>query len=82
VTVTLDEDTTYEPGTLDFNGDGLAGCTRCGWRGVPAYVNGERSNLCPKCEGAPSAERQVKKVGRNDPCPCGSGKKAKKCCHR
>ncbi|RWK45049.1 MAG: hypothetical protein EOR45_38715, partial [Mesorhizobium sp.] len=19
-------------------------------------------------------------VGRNDPCPCGSGKKAKKCC--
>jgi preprotein translocase subunit SecA len=22
----------------------------------------------------------VKKVGRNDPCPCGSGKKYKKCC--
>ena len=22
------------------------------------------------------------KVGRNDPCPCGSGRKAKKCCHR
>lgn len=21
------------------------------------------------------------KVGRNDPCPCGSGKKAKKCCY-
>ncbi len=21
-----------------------------------------------------------KKVGRNDPCPCGSGKKFKKCC--
>jgi len=21
-----------------------------------------------------------KKVGRNDPCPCGSGKKHKKCC--
>jgi uncharacterized protein YecA (UPF0149 family) len=21
-----------------------------------------------------------KKVGRNDPCPCGSGKKYKKCC--
>jgi|TARA_R100001530_G_C4313417_1_gene153667 preprotein translocase subunit SecA len=20
------------------------------------------------------------KVGRNDPCPCGSGKKSKKCC--
>lgn len=26
--------------------------------------------------------RQGKKVGRNDPCPCGSGKKYKKCCGR
>ena len=25
-------------------------------------------------------QRQVPKVGRNDPCPCGSGKKYKKCC--
>jgi len=24
--------------------------------------------------------RQTGKVGRNDPCPCGSGKKYKKCC--
>ncbi len=24
--------------------------------------------------------RGVKKIGRNDPCPCGSGKKYKKCC--
>ena len=23
-----------------------------------------------------------KKIGRNDPCPCGSGKKFKKCCMR
>ncbi len=30
---------------------------------------------------APSEPRKVKdKVGRNDPCPCGSGKKYKKCC--
>ena len=26
--------------------------------------------------------KTVKKVGRNDPCPCGSGKKYKKCCGR
>jgi preprotein translocase subunit SecA len=26
--------------------------------------------------------REVPKVGRNDPCPCGSGKKYKKCCGR
>ncbi len=30
--------------------------------------------------GAQPKERQQKKVGRNDPCPCGSGKKYKKCC--
>lgn len=24
--------------------------------------------------------RHVKKIGRNEPCPCGSGKKYKKCC--
>ena len=25
-------------------------------------------------------QRETPKVGRNDPCPCGSGKKYKKCC--
>jgi preprotein translocase subunit SecA len=31
-----------------------------------------------------SKRRKVggKKVGRNDPCPCGSGKKYKHCCGR
>ncbi|MGD8664933.1 MAG: preprotein translocase subunit SecA [Desulfobacterales bacterium] len=28
------------------------------------------------------AQRKTKKVGRNAPCPCGSGKKYKKCCGR
>lgn len=27
-----------------------------------------------------SPQQRVTKVGRNDPCPCNSGKKAKKCC--
>ena len=33
--------------------------------------------------GAPAPKMPVhaeKKVGRNDPCPCGSGKKYKNCC--
>jgi SEC-C motif-containing protein len=29
---------------------------------------------------APPLKRDAEKVGRNDPCPCGSGKKFKKCC--
>ena len=28
----------------------------------------------------PVAPKQYQKIGRNDPCPCGSGKKYKKCC--
>jgi preprotein translocase subunit SecA len=28
------------------------------------------------------AQRKTKKIGRNAPCPCGSGKKYKKCCGR
>ena len=28
----------------------------------------------------PKTRIAEKKVGRNDPCPCGSGKKYKKCC--
>jgi preprotein translocase subunit SecA len=31
-------------------------------------------------EGATPKKREGKKVGRNDPCPCGSGKKYKRCC--
>jgi yecA family protein len=29
---------------------------------------------------APHQPKRVEKIGRNDPCPCGSGKKYKKCC--
>jgi preprotein translocase SecA subunit len=29
---------------------------------------------------APQARRQGEKIGRNNPCPCGSGKKYKRCC--
>ncbi len=31
-------------------------------------------------EGPPLPAQRGAKVGRNDPCPCGSGKKYKKCC--
>lgn len=29
---------------------------------------------------APPQDKKDKKIGRNDPCPCGSGRKYKKCC--
>jgi uncharacterized protein len=30
----------------------------------------------------PTVKRETPKIGRNDPCPCGSGKKYKACCGR
>ena len=35
---------------------------------------------CKKRHYSPKHVLQLPKVGRNDPCPCGSGKKYKKCC--
>ena len=31
-------------------------------------------------QNPPKTKTAEKKVGRNEPCPCGSGKKYKKCC--
>jgi len=39
-----------------------------------------RSILRKGQESGSQAPAPVKKIGRNDPCPCGSGKKYKKCC--
>jgi len=38
------------------------------------------ASVFPHRRAQSPVRRQVPKVGRNDPCPCGSGKKSKKCC--
>jgi len=47
-------------------------------RQVPVFAS-ERLSY-NKNDGGPREPVHVKKIGRNDPCPCGSGKKYKKCC--
>ena len=50
--------------------------------GAPVGGNGDADdNGEVKLELAP-VRREMPKVGRNDPCPCGSGKKYKNCCGR
>jgi preprotein translocase SecA subunit len=39
--------------------------------------HGSENVVAPR---APQARRQGEKIGRNNPCPCGSGKKYKRCC--
>jgi len=49
---------------------------------------GDQENMVPDFEfpnlaalaHTPAVRRAAPKIGRNDPCPCGSGKKYKKCC--
>jgi len=45
-------------------------------------IEGKAVQVCGKCAKAPipTIRRGSKRVGRNDPCPCGSGKKYKRCC--
>ena len=40
----------------------------------------ERRKELYKQQKASGTIRKPRKIGRNDPCPCGSGKKYKKCC--
>jgi uncharacterized protein len=49
---------------------------------IDAYWRAKRARQVPTPISAapPSQRAHVPKVGRNDPCPCGSGKKFKKCC--
>jgi len=45
------------------------------------YVHSEYSSLSKRPSKA-GVRVEGRKIGRNDPCPCGSGKKYKKCCGR
>ena len=52
--------------------------------GIPKPVSPQQAALeetnVHHQQSAPASVRSADKVGRNDPCPCGSGKKYKKCC--
>lgn len=72
-------------GRLVFSELGVAGCPSCGWRGVPTVLGHVRQEDCPVCDAedyAALGRADGKAPGRNEPCPCGSGKKSKKCCWR
>lgn len=52
-----------------------------GGRLLAAYVGALDESFTATATGKPKPfERPGSKIGRNDPCPCGSGKKYKKCC--
>ncbi len=62
---------------LQQNFEGTAAAAR---RTGVADSSGEAYEAAQAATKTVVAPRAVTKVGRNDPCPCGSGKKYKKCC--
>ncbi len=53
--------------------------------GLPAWdsiLTEEKRKELYKAQKASGTVRKPRKIGRNDPCPCGSGKKYKFCCGR
>lgn len=58
-------------------------CDICGGDGYK--TDGECNVWCEKCldigtKNRYTYKRTENKIGRNEPCPCGSGKKYKRCC--
>jgi hypothetical protein len=61
-----------EGGAAGFFGSGQDGSAGRGDAPRPARTGGDDAPV-------KTVRRDEPKVGRNDPCPCGSGKKYKKC---
>jgi SWIM/SEC-C metal-binding protein len=57
-------------------------CSEYGWYYVIGLEPDEPEDISDieRLLNPPVPRRSEKKAGRNDPCPCGSGKKYKKCC--
>ena len=53
-----------------------------GVTGIYRYFEAQRLLDKQQLDDATTFRRTVPKIGRNDPCPCGSGKKFKQCCGR
>jgi uncharacterized protein len=51
-----------------------------GVTGIYRHFEAQRLVQSPMLDNATTFRRSMPKVGRNDPCPCGSGRKFKQCC--
>ena len=82
------EDPDYEPKPVAYlvrvdDGGKLLGIE--GTHTTPPAEGKKASDMVKEATEAVSKAKPVRtgpKVGRNDPCPCGSGKKYKNCCGR
>ncbi|BBP46522.1 protein translocase subunit SecA [Thiosulfatimonas sediminis] len=66
------EDQPHQPQTLQANHPAAAS--------ISDAINGSAEASAVDVQDESTYRRDEPKVGRNDPCPCGSGKKYKQCC--
>ncbi len=56
-------------------------CAERGWHFIIGFESDKPEDISDLDKLLnPPQPTQSEKIGRNDPCPCGSGKKYKKCC--
>jgi SWIM/SEC-C metal-binding protein len=60
----------------------LSICNRRGWKVIVGIEPNKPEDISDveRLLNPPEAAKAQVKTGRNEPCPCGSGKKYKKCC--
>ena len=71
-----------DTGVVEFRATYTANREFCNHHEVATFEreNGEWKFVDGNLVGEKPTVREEPKIGRNDPCPCGSGKKYKKCC--
>ena len=77
VSLAFDKEKLYK-NMVDAKADWLYGLPQ--WNDI--FTPERQKELYREEKQSHTVVRKEKKIGRNDPCPCGSGKKYKKCCGR
>lgn len=75
ITLNIDFKTLYKK-MVEFKADHLYSLPQ--WKNI--FTEEEMEVFYKEQKTSGTFKRDGEKVGRNDPCPCGSGKKYKKCC--
>ncbi len=71
----------FEDLTASIQDDTVTLLLKAELKKIPAMQKEEKRDFVTNQEGGENLVRKAKQeIGRNDPCPCGSGKKYKNCC--
>ena len=70
----------FEDMTLSIREDTVSVLLKAELKQVTVKPLEEKKDLSTNIKETAAPKKVAKSIGRNDPCPCGSGKKYKNCC--